>query len=62
MRYFEFDIKIKYNHSRLLKTVKTKKSDRIPNVNILIISKPENEACVMGWNNNTILKMRLTSM
>ena len=43
-RYFELDIKIKYNHSKPPKTVKTKKSESIPNVKILIVSKPENEA------------------
>jgi hypothetical protein len=47
-KYFELDINSKYNHNKLLKTIKTKLSDNIPIVNILSVSIPEKLACVIG--------------
>jgi hypothetical protein len=47
-KYFELDINSKYNHNKLLKTIKTKLSDNMPIVNILRVSIPEKLACVIG--------------
>jgi hypothetical protein len=47
-RYLELDIKIKYNHKTPPNTVKTKLSEMIPRVKILIVSIQEKVACVIG--------------
>jgi hypothetical protein len=47
-KYFELEIKIKYNHKNPLNTVKIILSERIPRLNIFMVSNQENEAWVMG--------------
>jgi hypothetical protein len=59
-RYFELDIKIRYNHKKELTIVKINRSDRNPKETIFIISIIEKEACVIGWKINMTRIKKLT--